>query len=137
VKDAAGAVVELRCTFDPATGDGRTPDGRKVKGILHWVSAVTAIDAEVRLYDHLFAVEEPEVVPAGGDFLQHLNPTSLEIVRGAKLEAALADAPPGATVQFERLGYFSNDQKRARPGAPAFHRTVALRDTWAKIESRA
>jgi glutaminyl-tRNA synthetase len=137
VKDAAGAVVELRCTYDPATGDGRTPDGRKVKGILHWVSAETALDAEVRLYDHLFAVEEPEVVPAGGDFLQQLNPTSLEVVRGAKLEAALADAPPGATVQFERLGYFSNDPKRARPGAPAFHRTVALRDSWAKIESRA
>jgi glutaminyl-tRNA synthetase len=132
VKDAAGEVVELRCTYDPETGGGRTPDGRKVKGIVHWVSAAHAVDAEVRLYDHLFAAEEPE----GGDFLDHLNPASLEVVRGAKLEPALADAEPGATVQFERLGYFANDPKRARAGAPAFHRTVALRDTWGKIEKQ-
>jgi len=136
VKDDAGEVCLLRCTYDPATGGGKTPDGRKVKGILHWVSAADAIDADVRLYDHLFAAEEPEIAPEGGDFLDHLNPASLEVVRGAKLEASLGQADPGTTFQFERLGYFHNDPKRAAADAPAFHRTVGLRDSWAKIQKR-
>jgi glutaminyl-tRNA synthetase len=137
VRDGLGAVTELRCTYDPATGGGATPDGRKVKGIIHWVSAEHAYEAEVRLYDHLFSVPEPEDVPEGHDFVDNLNPNSLELLRGCRLEPALRDAPPGATFQFERLGYFCADPVRSRPGAPAFHRAVALRDTWAKIEERA
>ena len=136
VRDARGEVSELRCTYDPLTGGGATPDGRKVKGIIHWVSAEHAHEAEVRLYDHLFSVPEPEDVPEGRDFTDNLNPNSLELLRGCKLEPALRDAKPGATIQFERLGYFCADPVRSRPGAPAFHRTVALRDTWAKIEER-
>lgn len=137
VKDEAGEVRELRCTYHPETKGGQKPaDGRKVKGIVHWVSAAHAVEAEVRLYDHLFAHPDPSAVEEGGTFLDNLNPNSLEVVRDAKLEPALADAEPGARLQFERIGYFTVDTVDSRPGAPVFNRTVTLRDTWAKIEQR-
>jgi glutaminyl-tRNA synthetase len=129
VKNAAGEVVELRCTYDPATRGGDAPDGRKVKATLHWVSAGHAVDAEVRLYDRLFAVEDPGAGDA--DFLTQLNPGSLEVVTHAKLEPSLASAETGARYQFERLGYFCADPDSA-PGAPVFNRTVSLKDSWAK-----
>jgi glutaminyl-tRNA synthetase len=132
VKDAAGEVTEVHCTYDPASRGGNPPDGRKVKSTIHWVAATHAIDAEVRLYDRLFDIEDP----SGDDWLQHLNPASLEIVRGAKLEASLAQAAPGSRWQFERMGYFCADAVDSRPGALVFDRTATLRDTWAKIEQR-
>jgi glutaminyl-tRNA synthetase len=135
VKDASGAVTELRCTYDPATRGGDAPDGRKVKATLHWVSAAHAVDAEVRLYDHLFSRPDPDVVDEGKDFFANLNPGSLERLDGAKLEPSLARAVPGNRYQFERLGYFCVDSD-SRPGALVFNRTVTLRDTWAKIEKR-
>jgi glutaminyl-tRNA synthetase len=134
VRDAAGAVVELRCTYDPATRGGSAPDGRKVKGTIHWVSARHALDARVRLYDHLFAKPDPDDVPEGQDWRANLSPTSLEELEGCKLEPALAGAAPGARYQFERQGYFCLDARDSAPGRPVFNRTVALRDTWAKIE---
>ncbi len=127
-----GKVVEVRCTYDPSTRGGDTPDGRKVKGTLHWVSAAHAVEAEARLYDHLFTVPNPEDVPEGQDFLVHLNPRSLEVVN-CYVEPSLADAPVESRFQFERLGYFCVDPD-SRPGRPVFNRTVTLRDTWAKIE---
>jgi len=135
VKDANGNVSELHCTYDPATKGGNAPDGRKVKSTIHWVSAAHAIDAEVRIYDTLFTREDPDEVPEGQDFTANLNPNSLEVIVGAKLEPSLRDAPPGSRYQFERLGYFAVDPD-ARPGNPVFNRTVALRDTWAKIEAK-
>ena len=134
VKDAAGEVVEVHCTYDPATRGGNAPDGRKVKSTIHWVSAAHAVDAEVRVYDNLFSKPDPGDVPEGQDFTVNLNPNSLEVVRG-KVEPSLAGAAAGARYQFERLGYFCADPDTA-PGAPVFNRTVALRDTWAKIERR-
>ena len=133
VKNPAGEVVELRCTYDPATRGGDAPDGRKVKATLHWVSAAHAVDAEVRLYDRLFTAENPGA--GDSDFLTQLNPNSLEVVTHAKLEPSLAVAPAGSKFQFERLGYFCVDPD-SRPDAPVFNRTVTLKDTWAKIESR-
>ena len=134
VKDAAGNVVELRCTYDPATRGGETPpDGRKVKATLHWVSAGQAIDAEVRLYDTLFTVRDPGSVAEGVDWKATLNPRSLEVVKGAKLEPSLASAGPESRWQFERLGYFCADRRDSKPGALVFNRTVTLRDDWAKI----
>ncbi len=130
IKDAAGNVTELRCTYDPETKGGNAPDGRKVKATLHWVSAAHAVDAQVRLYDHLFTAEEPG---KGGDFLDDLNPESLEVLSGCKLEPALADDT--GTVQFERLGYFCPD-KESSPDAPVFNRTMTLRDTWAKVQKK-
>jgi glutaminyl-tRNA synthetase len=135
VKDAAGNVVELHCTYDPATRGGNAPDGRKVKSTIHWVSAEHAVDAEVRLYETLFNREDPNVVPEGQDFTVNLNPNSLETVSGAKLEPSLRDAAPGSRYQFERLGYFAVDLDSTREN-PVFNRTVALRDTWAKIEAK-
>jgi glutaminyl-tRNA synthetase len=136
VKDpSTGEVIELRCRHDPATRGGDSPDGRKVKGTIHWVSAAHAIEAEVRLYDHLFAAPYPEDVPEGSDFFSQLNPRSLEKVT-ARLEPMLREARPGARYQFERHGYFCADALDSRPAAPVFNRTVALRDTWAKIEKR-
>jgi len=135
VKDADGEVVELRCTYDPATRGGDSPDGRKVKGTLHWVSAVHALEAEVRLYDHLFNVEDPNELPEGGDWKDSLNPDSLQVIPAAKLEPSLADAEPGYQCQFERLGYFCVDPE-SQPGQPVFNRTVTLRDTWAKIRKK-
>jgi glutaminyl-tRNA synthetase len=129
VKDASGEVVELRCSYDPATRGGDAPDGRKVKATLHWVSAAHALDAEVRLYGHLFEVEHPG---AGGDFIDDLNPSSLTVLTGCKLEPGLADVGPGTQVQFERLGYFAPDLG-STPAEPVFNRVVTLRDTWAKI----
>jgi glutaminyl-tRNA synthetase len=129
VKDAAGRVIELRCTHDPASRGGDAPDGRKVKATLHWVSAPQAVDAEVRLYGRLFTVADP--LAAGGDFLDHLDPASLVVRTGAKLEPSLATASPFSRFQFERLGYFSADPD-TRPGRPVFNRTATLRDAWAK-----
>jgi len=134
VKDASGEVVELRCTYDPATRGGDAPDGRKVKATLHWVSAAHALDAEVRLYDRLFATEDPEDLPEGGDLMDNLNPDSLEVV-AAKVEPSLAGAAPGYRCQFERLGYFCVDPDTAADRL-VFNRTVALRDTWAKIRKQ-
>ncbi len=128
VKDSKGAVVEIHCTYDPATRGGNAPDGRKVKSTIHWVSAAHAVDAEVRLYDTLFTHEDP------GEH-DDLNPTSLEILTACKLEPALGGAAPMERYQFERLGYFCVDTDTA-PGNPVFNRTVALKDTWAKIEKR-
>jgi glutaminyl-tRNA synthetase len=135
VKDASGEIAEIHCTYDPATRGGDSPDGRRVKATLHWVSAPHAIDVEVRLYDRLFAVEDPERVPAGKTFLDNLNRNSLEVVRGCKAEPGLAAATAGMRLQFERLGYFAVDPD-SRPGALVFNRTVSLRDTWAKIQQR-
>jgi glutaminyl-tRNA synthetase len=132
VKDASGNVVELRCTYDPATRGGDAPDGRRVKATLHWVSAAHAITAEVRLYDRLFSAEDPENVPEGKSFIDNLNPNSLEVLRDCRLEPGLASAAPGLRVQFERIGYFCADPD-SRPGMPVFNRTVSLRDTWARI----
>jgi glutaminyl-tRNA synthetase len=132
VKDAGGKIVELRCTYDPATRGGDAPDGRKVKATLHWVSARHALDAEVRLYGRLFTVENPL---AGEDFLAHLDPDSLVVRRGCKLEPSLAGAAPLARYQFERLGYFCVDPDSA-DGKPVFNRTVALRDSWAKAKKK-
>lgn len=134
VKNAEGEVVEVHCTYDPATRGGNAPDGRKVKSTIHWVSAGHAIDAEVRLYDNLFAKEDPSDVPEDQDFTANLNPNSLEVVSAAKLEPSLKDVKPGDRFQFERLGYFCVDPDSA-PGKPVFNRTVALKDTWAKKQS--
>ncbi len=132
VKDAAGAVVELRCTYDPATRGGSAPDGRKVKATLHWVSAGHAVPAEIRLYDYLFT--RPDPGSGGRDLLDDLNPQSERVVRGF-VEPSLAGARPGETVQFERLGYFCADTDSA-PGALVFNRTLTLKDTWAKLQAR-
>jgi glutaminyl-tRNA synthetase len=136
VKDPqTGAIVEVHCTYDPATRGGNAPDGRRVKSTIHWVSAQHAIDAEVRLYDNLFTTENPDDAPEGQDFTANLNPNSLEVVTGARLEPSLAGAAPGSRYQFERLGYFSVDPDTTAE-KPVFNRTVALRDTWAKIEKK-
>jgi glutaminyl-tRNA synthetase len=125
VKDAADRVTELRCTFDP-------DHSRKVKGTIHWVSADKCLTAEVRLYDYLFKVENPDDAPAGGTFLDNINPASLEVIKDAKLEPSLAKAEPGSRFQFERVGYFHADPVDSKPGQPVFNRTVTLRDSWAK-----
>jgi glutaminyl-tRNA synthetase len=135
VRDSSGEVVELRCTYDPATRGGEAPDGRKVKGVIHWVSAAHAVEAEVRLYDHLFCKPDPDDVSEGQTWLDNLNPKSLEILPGCKLEPSLADATIGERFQFERLGYFCVDPDTA-PGRLVFNRTVTLKDTWAKIEKK-
>jgi len=130
VRNETGEIVELRCTYDPATRGGDAPDGRKVKATLHWVSAAHAVDAEVRLYDRLFNHESPGTGDA--DFLTQINPAALEIVRGAKLEPSLATAAPGTRYQFERLGYFCADPDTSTD-SPVFNRTVGLKDSWAKV----
>jgi glutaminyl-tRNA synthetase len=132
VKDAAGNITELRCTYDPATRGGNAPDGRKVKGTIHWVAAPQAVSAEIRVYDHLFATEYPDDAPEGKTFLDNINPNSLSIIRDAKLEPSLANAKPGEHFQFERLGYFFTDPVDSKHGKPVFNRTATLRDTWAK-----
>jgi glutaminyl-tRNA synthetase len=129
---ATGEVVELRCSYDPQTRGGDAPDGRKVQGTLHWVSAAHAVPAEVRLYGHLFTRENPEDVREGGHFTDSINPASLEVLTGCRLEPALAAAAPGSRFQFERMGYFCADRD-SRPGLPVFNRSVTLRDTWAKV----
>ena len=132
IKDAAGEVTELRCRYDPATRGGNAPDGRRVKATLHWVSARHALDAEVRLYDALFTTAQPG---AGGNFLDDINPESLAVLIGCKLEPALSDALAGEAVQFERLGYFCADPD-STVTAPVFNRTIGLRDTWAKVQAQ-
>jgi len=133
VKDASGKVVELHCTYDPATRGGDAPDGRKVKATLHWVSAARALKAEVRLYDSLFTTENPDDAPEGKDFTANLNPNSLEMLPDCYVEPALADAAPQSRYQFERLGYFCVDPD-STAGRLVFNRTVTLKDTWAKIQ---
>jgi len=133
VKDAEGRITELRCTYDPLTRGGDSPDGRRPKATLHWVSAAHAVPAEVRLYDHLFS--RPDPGSDGRDLLDDLNPQSETVLRGALLEPSLAIVPVGETVQFERLGYFCVDTDSA-PGAPVFNRTMTLKDTWAKVQAR-
>ncbi len=134
IKDEkTGEVVELRCTYDPATRGGSSPDGRKVKGTIHWVSARHAVKAEVRLYDHLFKTESPEEAEEGADFTQNLNPDSLETLSDCLVEPSLAGAEPPCRVQFERLGYFCVDRDSS-PERLVFNRTVSLRDTWAKVK---
>jgi len=135
VKNDRGEVVEVHCTYDPATRGGNAPDGRKVKSTIHWVSAAHAIDAEVRIYDKLFTKEDPNELEEGQEFTANLNPGSLEVIAQAKLEPSLGNAPIGGRYQFERLGYFCVDPD-SKPGHPVFNRTVALKDTWAKVEKK-
>ncbi len=135
IKDADGNVTELRCTYDPETRGGDSPDGRKVRGTIHWVSARHAVPAEVRLYDRLFKVERPDDVPEGGDFKDNLNGESLEVIT-AYAERSLGEAEPGARYQFERKGYFFTDPVDSAAGKPVFNRIVPLRDSWAKIAGR-
>jgi len=135
VKDEKDQVIEVHCTYDPATRGGNAPDGRKVKSTIHWVSAAHAVDAEVRIYEHLFTKESPDDVEEGQDIFDNLNPKSLEVIANAKLEPSLANAVAGSRYQFERLGYFAVDPD-AKPGVPVFNRTVALKDTWAKVEKK-
>jgi glutaminyl-tRNA synthetase len=129
IKGPSGEVVELRCTWDPLSRGGTSPDGRKVKGTIHWVNAARAVMAEVRLYDRLFAVENP-LKDKDVDFTTHINPKSLEILPACPVEPSLVDAKPGARVQFERVGYFAVDPD-SRPDRPVFNRTIGLKDSWA------
>jgi glutaminyl-tRNA synthetase len=133
VKNAAGEVVELRCTADPLTRGGNAPDGRRVRGTIHWVAAARACKAEIRLYEPLFTRLDPG---AGGDLLADLNPASLEVLKESRVEPALAEAPVGEPVQFERLGYFSLDPD-GQAGPLVFNRTIGLRDSWAKAQAGA
>lgn len=135
IKDAAGNIVELRCTYDPATRGGNAPDGRKVKSTIHWVSAAHAVTAEVRLYDHLFRVPKVADIPETEDWKQALNPDSLVVIHDAKLEPSLAEQAPGFRCQFERLGYFCVDPD-SKPGQLVWNRTVTLKDAWAKLEKQ-
>ena len=136
VKDPSGQVVEIRCTYDPETRGGAAPDGRKVKATIHWVSAEHAIDAEVRLYDRLFSDPFPDRGKGGGHFTEFLNPESLVVLKGCKLEPGLGGARLGERYQFERLGYFCLDSRDSGPGGLVFNRIVTLRDTWEKIRKR-
>ncbi len=128
-----GEILEIHCTYDPDTRGGQAPDRRKVRGTIHWVSASRAVDTEVRLYNHLFAVERPD---DDEDYLSGLNPKSIEILTSCKVEPRLTEAVPGNVYQFERLGYFCVDSRDSKPGLPVFNRTVTLRDSWAKIQNR-
>jgi len=135
VKDPkSGEVLEVHCTYDPSTRGGNAPDGRVVKGTIHWVSARHAVEAEARLYDHLFTERNPNDIPEGADYKSSLNPRSLEIVKRCYIEPSLKDAAPGSRFQFERLGYFCVETVDSTPQRPVFNRTVSLRDTWAKIQ---
>ncbi len=136
IKDDEGKVIELRCTYDPETAGGKAPDGRKVKGTIHWVSAEHAVDAEVRLYDVLFEQEDPADVPEGKDWKDLINPNALQILDNAKLEPVLAAAKVGDRFQFERNGYFCVDSNDSLPGKPVFNRTVTLKDAWAKAQKK-
>jgi glutaminyl-tRNA synthetase len=136
VRDSKGNVTEVHCTYDPDTKSGGSAAGRKVKVTVHWVSARHAVNAEVRLYDRLFLKENPDATDGSGTFLSNVNPESLQVLTGCKVEPMLGGAEPGARFQFERVGYFCADIRDSTPGAPVFNRTVTLRDTWAKIEQR-
>jgi glutaminyl-tRNA synthetase len=133
VKDSSGNVVELHCTYDPASRGGNSPDGRRVQGTIHWVSARHALNCEVRLYDRLFSVPDPDEASEGRDLTALLNPTSLVVARGARIEPSVADDPPGTRYQFERAGYFMSDPVDSRHNSLVFNRTVTLRDSWEKI----
>lgn len=135
IKDSNGNILELRCTYDPATRGGDSPDGRKVKSTLHWVSAPHAIPAELRLYNHLFTKADPDDVPEGQDYLTNINPNSIEVLKDCRLEPALTDSKAGDTFQFERMGYFCVDPDSST-GNLVFNRTITLRDTWAKVSAR-
>ncbi|RMH68369.1 MAG: glutamine--tRNA ligase, partial [Gemmatimonadetes bacterium] len=135
IKDETGKIVEIHCTYDPETRGGWIA-GRKVKGTLHWVSAAHALDAEVRLYDHLFAVENPEDVPEGHDYKENLNPNSLVVLKNCKVEPSLAEATAGTPYQFLRQGYFCLDSKDSTPERLVFNRTVSLKDSWAKMKNK-
>jgi glutaminyl-tRNA synthetase len=136
VKDAAGNIVELHCTYDPETRSGQAPDGRKVQGTIHWVSAQHALDVELRLYDRLFSQPDPDAVPDGQDFIAALNPDSLITVQAAKIEPSVANDSAGSRYQFERTGYFMSDVVDSKPGALVFNRIVSLRDSWAKVKDK-
>ncbi len=136
VKDAAGEIVEIHATYDPATRGGDAPDGRRVQGTIHWVSAARALDCELRLYDRLFAIADPDNLPDGRDFVSALNPNSLVTAPHAKVEPSVASDVPGMRYQFERIGYFISDPFESTAGRPIFNRTVALRDSWAKAKDR-
>ncbi len=135
-KDEKGNISLIRCTYDPESMGGNAPDGRKVKGTIHWVSAGNAFEAEVRLYDRLFTKANPYDYPEGGSFLDNINADSLTIVPKAKCESALSNATSGEIFQFERCGYFCADEKLSTPGVPVFNRTVSLKDSWTKIEQK-
>lgn len=135
IKDDNGKIIELHCSYDPATRGGNAPDGRKVKSTLHWVSASHALQAEVRLYDHLFTKERPEETAEGEDFKSNLNPKSLQVLSGCMLEPSLKEAKPLDRFQFERLGYFCVDADTTGDKL-VFNRTVTLRDTWAKVQKK-
>jgi glutaminyl-tRNA synthetase len=135
IKDPeTGEIKELRCTYDPETKSGSSQSNRKVKATIHWVSAAHAMEAEVRLYDHLFSKEDPNDVPEGADWLINVNPRSLEVLTACRVEPALAKAEPGERYQFERLGYFCVDSVDSTENKPVFNRTVTLRDTWANVQ---
>jgi glutaminyl-tRNA synthetase len=137
VKDpSTGEIVEVRCSHDPETLDAHPADGRRIRGTVHWVSASHAVPCEVRLYDRLFRVPDPDDVPESGDFTDHLNPESLVLTGDAVVEPSVTENPPGTRFQFERQGYFVSDAVDSRPDRPVFNRTVSLRDTWAKIAAR-
>jgi glutaminyl-tRNA synthetase len=131
--DKTGEIRELHCTYDPATRGGDAPDGRTSKATLHWVSASSALDAEIRIYDHLFTVRDPGDVPEGVDYKTLLNPKSLEVLTSCKVEPSLKASAPGSRYQFERMGYFCVDSRDSSPQKPVFNRIVTLRDPWAKI----
>jgi glutaminyl-tRNA synthetase len=135
LKNDKGEVVEVHCTYDPATRGGNSPDGRKVKATIHWVSAAHAVDADVRIYENLFTKENPAQVDEGQDVLDNLNPNSLEVIANAKLEPSLATAAASDRYQFERLGYFCVDLD-SKAGKLIFNRTLPLKDTWAKVEKK-
>ena len=129
-------MIELRCTYDPATRGGDAPDGRKVQGTIHWVSAPHALDVTLRLYDKLFTIPDPDAVEDGKDFLSVVNSESLTVVNGAKIEPSVAADPIGSRYQFERTAYFISDVIDSTPGALVFNRTVTLRDSWAKLKTK-
>jgi glutaminyl-tRNA synthetase len=135
VKNATGEIAEIHCTYDPLTRGGDSPDGRKVQGTIHWVSASHALDCELRLYDKLFTVPDPDALEEGKDFMSVVNPDSLKIER-AKIEPSVGNDPAGTRYQFERTAYFISDVVDSKPGALVFNRTVTLRDTWAKIKPK-
>ena len=136
IKDDKGEITELHCTYDPASRGGASPDGRRVKGTLHWVSVPHAIDAEVRLYDKLYTRENPMDAEEGKEFTDYINPDSLQVLKGCKLEPSLAQAETGISYQFLRQGYFCLDNKDSKPDAPVFNRTTGLRDSWAKMTKK-
>ncbi len=135
IKDENGEITELHCTYDPETRGGDAPDGRRVKATMHWVSAEGALDAEIRLYDHLFTKENPEDVEDGQDFTANLNPDSLKVLTGCKIEPSVKNTKPLDRFQFERIGYFCTDTD-STPDKLIFNRTVGLRDTWAKVQKQ-